>query len=148
MERRCDPADVSKCQLMSGFSEKLSPKQEAAVLALLSARNVEEAAKVVGVTPRTLYRWQKEPSFDAAYQAAKRAAYGQSIARLHHLSGAAVSTIGKVMLDPATPPATKVRAADSVLEHTEKAIQLEGIEARLAELERVAEQTKADWRRR
>jgi len=67
---------------------------------------------------------------------------------LHHLSGAAVSTIGKVMLDPATPPATKVRAADSVLEHTEKAIQLEGIEARLAELERVAEQTKADWRRR
>jgi hypothetical protein len=38
------------------------------------------------------------------------------------------------MLDPATPPATRVRAADSVLEHTEKSIQLEDIEARLTEL--------------
>jgi DNA-binding transcriptional MerR regulator len=133
---------------MSGSSEKLNSKQEAAVLALLSSRNVEEAAKVVGVTPRTLYRWQKEPAFDRAYRAAKRASYDQAIARLHHLSGAAVSTIGKVMLDPATPPATKVRAADTVLEHTEKAIQLEDIEARLTELERSAEQTKPDWRRR
>jgi hypothetical protein len=97
---------------------------------------------VVGVTPRTLYRWQKEPAFDAAYQAARRAAYGQSIARLHHLSGAAVSTIGKVMLDPATPPATKVRAADLVLEHTEKAIQFEEIEARLAALEQAVPETK------
>jgi transposase-like protein len=53
-------AIVSRCQLMSGSSEKLSRKQEAAILALLSARTVEEAARMAGVTPRTLYRWQKE----------------------------------------------------------------------------------------
>jgi hypothetical protein len=46
--------------------------------------------------------------------------------RLHHLSSAAVSTLGKVMLDSATPPSTKVRAADSILDHTAKAIEIEG----------------------
>jgi hypothetical protein len=35
-----------------------------------------------------------------------------------------------------TPPATKVRAADSVLAHTAKAIELDDIEARLSALER------------
>ena len=83
----------------------------------------------------------KEPEFDAAYRAAKRAAFGQSIARLHYLSSAAVSTLGKVMLDPATPPATKVRAADSILNHTIKAIETEDIEGRLAELERATEES-------
>ena len=79
-----------------------------------------------------------EPEFDAAYRAAKRAAFGQAIARLHHLSSAAVSTLGKVMLDPATPPSTKVRAADSILNHTIKAIEDEDIEARVAALEEAA----------
>ncbi len=126
---------------MSGSSEKLSPKQEAAVLALLT-RNVEEAARVSGVTPRTLFRWQKEPAFDAVYRAAKRSAFGQAIARLHHLSSAAVSTLGKVMLDSTTPPATKVRAADSIINHTIKAIENEDIQARLTALEQAAEQSK------
>src|SRR3984885_818512 len=86
----------------------------------------------------TLYRWLKEPDFDVAYRAAKRAAFGQSIARLHHLSSAAVSTLGKIMLDSATPPATRVRAADSILDHATKAIEIEGIEARLMALEAAA----------
>ena len=42
---------------------------------------------------------QKDSDFDAAYRSAKRAAFAQSIARLHHLSSAAVSTLGKIMLD-------------------------------------------------
>jgi hypothetical protein len=48
----------------------------------------------------------------------QRKRFGQAIARLHHLSNAAVSTLGKVMLDPATPPASNVRAADSILERS------------------------------
>ena len=51
----------------------------------------------------------------------------------------AVTTLGKAMVDPSTPPATKVRAADSILDHTAKAIELEDLEARLADLERSAE---------
>jgi hypothetical protein len=127
---------------MSGFKGKLSGKQEAAVLALLSTRNVEEAARVAGVTPRTLYRWQKELGFQAALRDAKLAAFSQTTGRLHQMSSAAVSTLGKVMVDPATPPATKVRAADSILNHTIKAIETENLEARLSELERATEASR------
>jgi len=54
-------------------------------------------------------------------------------------STAAVSTLLKVMVDPSTPASTKVRAADSVLSHSAKAIEIEDIEARVSELERAAE---------
>ncbi len=127
---------------MTGHGAKFGRKKEDAIVALLTHRTTEEAARAVKVSPKTLLRWQKEPEFEAALRAAKRAAFGQSIARLHHLSSAAVSTLGKVMLDPATPPATKVRAADSILNHTIKAIETEDIEARLSELERATEDPK------
>jgi hypothetical protein len=123
---------------MSQSGGKLGRKQEEVIVALLSQRSVEDAARVANVTARTVYRWMKEPEFDAAYRKAKRAAFGQSIARLHHLSSAAVSTLGKIMLDTTTPPATRVRAADSILDHTAKAIEIEDIEARVSELERAA----------
>jgi transposase-like protein len=139
MEWRWSRSRVSKCQPMSVPGGKFGRKKEEAIVALLSQRSVDDAARVINVTPRTLYRWMKEPEFDAAYRAAKRAAFGQSIARLHHLSSAAVSTLGKVMLDAATPPATRVRAADSILDHTTKAIELDDIEARVATLERATE---------
>jgi hypothetical protein len=51
------------------------------------------------------------------------------------MASAAVTTLGKVIVDPGAPPASKVRAADSILNHTAKAIELEDIEARLAALE-------------
>jgi hypothetical protein len=54
------------------------------------------------------------------------------------MSSAAVSTLEKVMVDPATPPATKVKAADSIINHSTKAIEIEDIEDRLSELERAA----------
>ena len=123
---------------MSHSGEKLVPKQEAAILALLSSRNVEEAARATDVDARTLYRWMKQPAFDAAYREAKRAAFSQAIARLHQMSSAAVTTLGKVMVDPSTPPATKVRAADSILGHTAKAIEIEDIETRVTALEQAA----------
>jgi len=132
---------------MADFSKKLTRKQEQAIVALLSTRSVEDAARACNTPVRTLYRWLKEPAFNAAYRAAKRVDFGQSIARLHHLSSAAVTTLGKVMLDQATPPATRVRAADSIVDHTTKAIEIEDIEARLAELERNTDEAKPGWRK-
>jgi transposase-like protein len=126
---------------MLGHGTKFGRKKEQAIVALLSHRTIEEAARAIEIVPNTLLRWMKEPEFDTAYRAAKRAAFGQSIARLHYLSSAAVTTLGKVMLEPGTPPATRVRAADSILDHTTKAIEIEGLEARLTELERAAEGT-------
>jgi transposase-like protein len=122
--------------------DKLGRKKEAAILALLSQRNIEEAARSVGISPRTLYRWLQDPDFSAGYRAARRAAFSQSAARLQQMCSAAVTTLGKVMVDPNSPVASRVRAADSVLDHAAKSLEIEDIEVRMSELERAAEQNK------
>src|SRR5580704_6848991 len=131
---------------MTRTGTKFGRKMEEAIAALLTQRNVEEAARAINVATKTLLRWMKEPEFDASYRGAKRAAFAQSIARLHHLSSAAVSTLGKIMLDSTTPPATRVRAADSILDHTTKAIEIEDIDARVRELEVATEANKGGRR--
>jgi hypothetical protein len=118
---------------------QLGRKKEEAIVALLSQRSVEEAARSVNVPARTLYRWFKEPEFNAAYRDARRAAFSQSVARLQQMSAAAVSTLGKIMVDASAPAASRVRAAHSVLDHAAKAIELEDLEARLAALEEATE---------
>src|SRR5882724_13585236 len=121
---------------MRGHGAKFSRKMEETVAALLTQRNQEEAARAVGIGIATLLRWQKIPEFQKAYREARRAAHGQSIARLQQATSAAVSTLLKVMVDASTPASTKVRAADTVLNHSAKAIEMEDIEVRVAELER------------
>ena len=127
---------------MAGNGSKLTPKQEEAILALLTSQGVDNAARAVGIGPRTLYRWMNEPLFDKAYRKARRDAFGQGTARLQQASGAAVSSILKIMLDQHAPASTKLRAADMVLTRGAKAIEIEDIEARVAALEQAAEVAK------
>ena len=132
---------------MAGHGAKLGHKKEEAIAALLTQRNLDEAARAAGIGTRTLLRWMKEPEFDAEYRAARRAAFSQSIARLQQGSSAAAGTLLKLMLDPNTPASVKARVADSVLNHAAKAIEIEDIEARLAALERSADVSNPNWRR-
>src|SRR6266576_6016866 len=123
---------------MKGHGSKFGRKQEEAITALLTQRNIDEAAKSIGIAPNTLLKWMKLPKFDAAYREARRLAFRQSVARLQQASSAAVTTLLKLMVDPTAPHSTRVRAADSVLDHSAKAIEIEDIEARVSELERSA----------
>ena len=128
---------------MKGHGTKFERKMDEAIAALLTQRNIEEAAKLVGISPSTLLSWMKQPAFEAAYRTARRGAFSQSIARLQQATSAAVSTLLKIMIDPNSPTSTRVRAADSVLNHAAKAIEIEDIEVRVTELERAAEATSA-----
>jgi DNA-binding MurR/RpiR family transcriptional regulator len=129
---------------MSGHGTKLGRKLEDAVAAMLTQRNVEEAARSVGVSTATLMRWQKVPEFQAAYREARRAAYGQAIARLQQGTTAAATTLLKTLIDPATPASVKVRTAEAIFNHAAKAIEIEDIEARVAALEQAAEAQKSE----
>ena len=129
---------------MAGHGEKLGRKQEEAIAALLTQRNIEDAARTAGIGTRTLLRWMKLPEFNAAYREARRAAFGQATARLQQATSAAATTLLKIMVDPNSPASTRVRAAESVFNHSAKAIEIEDIEARVSELERVASDKRAD----
>ena len=127
---------------MKGHGEKFGRKKEEAIAALLTQRNIEEAAKAADIGANTLLRWLKMPEFQAAYREARRAAFGQSIARLQQRTAAAATTLLKTMIDPNTPASVKVRAAEAIFNHAAKAIEIEDIEARVSELERAAEASK------
>jgi hypothetical protein len=129
---------------MASSAEKLGGKRDAAILALLTARNIEEAARTAGVALRTIHRWLKEPAFDSAFRKAKRTAFGQAVARMHQGTGAAASVMLKIMVDPAVPASVRLRAADCVFTHAKNAIELEEIEARVVALEQAAELTKGN----
>lgn len=85
---------------MKGHGTKFSHKMEEAVAALLTQRNLEEAARTVGVSVATLIRWQKLPEFNAAYREARRAAFGQAVARLQQGTSAAATTLLKTLMTP------------------------------------------------
>jgi hypothetical protein len=64
---------------MTGHGSKFPRKMHEAVIALLTARNLEEAAKMSGVSAKTLQRWQKLPEFEKALRNARTTAYRQSL---------------------------------------------------------------------
>ena len=132
---------------MTGHGAKFGRKQEEAVVALLTQRNVEEAARAAGIGTKTLLRWLQIPEFQAAYRKARRDAFGQAVARLQQGTSAAATTLLKTMIDPATPASVRVRAAEAIFNHAAKAIEIEDIEARVAELERTAQQASPGVRR-
>jgi hypothetical protein len=127
---------------VTGHGAKYGRKQEEAIAALLTQRNVEEAAKSINIATKTLIRWMKLPDFQTAYRDARRAAFGQSVARLQQGSSAAASTLLKIMLDPNSPASTRVRAAECVMNHAMKAIEIEDIEVRVAALEEATKDQK------
>jgi hypothetical protein len=62
---------------------------------------------------------------------------------LQQASSAAVSVLVKIMVDPDAPTSSRVRAADVVLERASKAIELEDLDQRIAELEAMSKQGTA-----
>ena len=120
----------------------LGRKQEDAIAALLTQRNIEEAAHSAGIGTRTLLRWLKVPEFQTAYRQARRDAFGQAVARLQQGTSAAATTLLKLLIEPNTPASVRVRAADAIFNHAAKAIEIEDLEARVADLERALNDSK------
>jgi hypothetical protein len=115
-------------------------RQDQFIVALLEHPTLEKAAAAVGVSDVTLWRCLKRPEFAEAYRKARRDAFSQSIARLQHASNAAVGTLLRVMTDREAPAASRVRAADVVLQASLRGMEMEDIEARLAALEQATPQ--------
>ena len=115
---------------------RLSRRAEQAIVALLEHGTHEKAAAARGISPVTLWRLQRKPEFRRALLEARRVAFAQAIGRLQHGSSAAATTLLRVMVDGSAPAASRVRAAQYVLESAARGIGLEDLEIRLRELEK------------
>ena len=116
----------------------LTPKQRKAVEALLTTGEVAAAAQAAGVSRESVYRWLKQPAFLAAVREAEARAIDDLSRLLVRLGRTATATLAKAMNDAAAPWATRVRAADAVLSRLLQLRELATLEARVAELERLA----------
>ena len=120
---------------MKGHGAKFDRKQEEAIAALLTQRNIEEAAEAVGIAANTLTALDEGArvpeglpgSAPGSLQPIHRAAPAGNLGGRHHADQA--------LIDPNTPASVKARAADSIFNHAAKAIEIEDIEARVAALE-------------
>ena len=113
----------------------LTAKQNRVITALLTSPSITEAAQISGIPERTIFHWLNEAGFKAAYQAAKREAFNQSLARLQQASSGAVTVLASVMIDPHERGSIRVSAAKIILEFAIKSVEIEDLQTRLEVLE-------------
>ena len=121
--------------LLAEIPSRLTPVQERAIVALLSHANTRTAAKAVGVDEATLWRWLQDEDFHAAYMTIRRESVSLSIARLQQSTMEAVNTLKAITKDKKAPASARVMAARSIIEYSFKAVQIEDLAARVAEIE-------------
>jgi len=117
-------------------------KQDKIIAALLSSENFREAAKNAGISEATLYRQLKDETFQTAYKAAKREIVNHAVGQLQKATGTAVKTLGSILEDASAAPSARVSAAKVVLEMAVKAVEIEDLEDRISNLERLVEVQK------
>jgi hypothetical protein len=98
-------------------SAKKTRRRERLIAALLQQPILERAAESIGISRVTAWRIQQTPEFQQEYRQACRAADAQALARLQQAKSAAAITILKIMVDPQTPAAIRLQAADRVFKY-------------------------------
>jgi transposase len=110
---------------MADIGKKLNTKQQAAIVALMECKSIEDAAKCCGIGTRTLYRWLKQTSFLSEYEKTRDLVFGQAIARLQKVAGLAAEKLEEILKSKTASNSVKVRAAHTVLEHARKREDIE-----------------------
>src|SRR5580658_5251646 len=128
--------------MKKGHGSKFGRKKEAAIAALLSEKNHAEAARVAGIDLKTLKRWLRIPEFIEEWRRARWEGMEQAYARAQQNSGACISVLLKLMVDPATPASGRIRAALGTFGIAQEGLKLD-IETRVAPLERAGEMAKS-----
>lgn len=123
---------------MSAGDDKLTAKQEMAVLALLSCRTVKEAAESTKVGESTLLRWLTTSPFRIRYEAERRQLFDSAKNALRNAASGAVETLVAVQEGDA-PAGAKVTAAKAVLDLCMRIEESDDILLRLERLESAAE---------
>ena len=116
-----------------GHGEKLTRKAEQAIAALLEHPTIDEAARACGVSKRSLWRWLQREDFQRQHRKAQRAVVDGAIAELQAATKEAVKTLrrnlrcGNFFAENA--------AAQAILTHSFKAIELHELQSRIERLE-------------
>ena len=116
----------------------LTPKQEAAIFALLEAGTIESAALSVGVSRTSLWAWMKIEPFRNRLTDARAELFREGMSALKGSMSKAAGVLVKLM-DSKSENVRRL-AASAILGLGLKANETVEIEERLSRLERIAEE--------
>jgi hypothetical protein len=125
-------------------SRKKPRKLDEFIRALLTNPSLEDAARAVGISRTTAWRWLKNPAVIAQLHEARREAWGRALAMLQEAGPEAVQALREV-LRAAESESSKVSAAKAVLELGVKVVELTDLQQRIETLEQVAKTTR-NWK--
>jgi hypothetical protein len=108
------------------------------VLALVEYGTIEKAAAALGISSVTAWRLMKKPGFQEAFRKARRDHFSCSMARAQYATSAAVAVLYQIAMDKNAPPASRVRAAATILTTAATAFEHEDLEVRVEQLEQRA----------
>ena len=115
---------------------RLKGKQNRAIAALLAHRTIEEAAKGIGISSRTIYRWLESNEFRQALLQAEGRVVDEAARRLIGDKDVALDTLAELM-ESAESESVRRQAASNWLEQLIRIRELRNIEKRLSALEEV-----------
>ena len=125
------------------LTEGLTEDQEAALQAILASRTMEEAAAALNIARSSLYRLLEQPELAAALRRARSQRVELAVLRLQEQAAEAVNTLGEVLRDTRASAASRVRAAEVILEFTFRGSELLDITAQMEEIRRLYETVSA-----
>jgi len=132
--------------MKKGHGEKVTRKAEQAIAALLEHPTLDEAGKACGVSKRSLMRWLQDADFQKKYREAQRAVVDGAIGELQAATVEAVKTLRKNL--NCGNSFAENSAAQAILTHSFKAIELSELSSRIERLEETLgtrEKGKGRW---
>ena len=111
---------------------------EEIIAALLQHGTVKEAAAAAGISPRAMYDRMNERDFKAQYSDAKADIIRQAVFSINGKLAAAVDAITDIMTDSSVNPATRLQAAQTIINNAGK------LSDTLREAERIATNYHSD----
>jgi predicted DNA-binding protein (UPF0251 family) len=112
----------------------LSKRQTQALPIFASNLTIEEACERAGISRNTFYEWLKEPQFKLELDRLRNEIVNEAVNHLKITSTKAAKTLGD-LLERDDSPTVQRAAANDVLGHVMKFMELKELEDRLADIE-------------
>lgn len=114
--------------------KNLSSKQRQAALLLASGSTIDNTARVVGVSEKTVDTWKKKPAFKEAMRQAEDDLYNEALSILKKAMRPAIACLIRNMNEKVSAY-VQVQAASKLLEQGIELHKIQELELKIAELQ-------------
>jgi hypothetical protein len=121
------------------MSDNLTLKRRRGIAALLTSKDITEAAKIANVSRDTIYHWLRDPVFNTALNEATKSSLENLSRRMLVLGDKAADTLEDALTYDIKAPAARVQAARAIVSAIPQLRELANLEDRITELEKAVQ---------